>query len=157
MFTFQIRIFAPASCAAPQEYRCPPRGFHLVCTCCLQPMPDRRAELSSPQLVQQCEWRPNPFDAGVSKVEVVLPRYLSVICFLIEAVCFVSAPFQTQRCLWAHFYYSCVERLLCKHHYTPEVRDALCSGRCAVPAVLLSYVLGLPEDWLPRLPGAIQR
>ncbi|CAG09691.1 unnamed protein product, partial [Tetraodon nigroviridis] len=43
-----------ASCAAPQEYRCPPRGFHVFCTCCLQPMPDRRAELGSQQVAQQC-------------------------------------------------------------------------------------------------------
>lgn len=41
--------------AAPQEYRCPPQGCHLICTCCLQPMPDRRAELN-PQQAQQCEW-----------------------------------------------------------------------------------------------------
>lgn len=60
ILTFGIRIFAAASCAAPQEYRCPPRGFHLVCSCCLQPMPDRRAELGSQQVPQQCEWRPNP-------------------------------------------------------------------------------------------------
>lgn len=60
VLTFWIRVFAPASCAAPQEYRCPPRGFHLVCTCCLQPMPDRRAELSSQQVAQQCEWWLNP-------------------------------------------------------------------------------------------------
>uniref|UniRef100_H3DH70 E3 ubiquitin-protein ligase CHFR n=1 Tax=Tetraodon nigroviridis TaxID=99883 RepID=H3DH70_TETNG len=39
---------------APQEYRCPPRGFHVFCTCCLQPMPDRRAELGSQQVAQQC-------------------------------------------------------------------------------------------------------
>uniref|UniRef100_A0A674NSG6 Checkpoint with forkhead and ring finger domains, E3 ubiquitin protein ligase n=1 Tax=Takifugu rubripes TaxID=31033 RepID=A0A674NSG6_TAKRU len=40
--------------SAPQEYRCPPRGIHLICTCCLQPMPDRRAELGSQQVAQQC-------------------------------------------------------------------------------------------------------
>lgn len=56
VLTLQIRIFAPALCAAPQDYRCPPRGLHLICTCCLQPMPDRRAELSSQQVAQQCEW-----------------------------------------------------------------------------------------------------
>ena len=38
-------------------------------------------------------------------------------------------------------------------HYTPDV---LCVGRCAVPATLLSHVLGLPEDWLSRLSGTIQ-
>lgn len=32
----------------------------------------------------------------------------------------------------------------------------LCVDRCAVPATLLSYVLGLPKDWLSRLPGSIQ-
>lgn len=95
-----------------------------------------------------------PVDADV-KVEVVLLQYLSVIWFLIEAICFASASFQIQRCRRMQFYYSCVGRLLSKHHYTPEVQDVLCSGRCAVPAVLLSYVLGLPEDWLSRLPGSI--
>ncbi|TNM90046.1 E3 ubiquitin-protein ligase CHFR isoform X1 [Takifugu flavidus] len=40
--------------SAPQEYRCPPRGIHLICTCCLQPMPDRRAEPGSQQVAQQC-------------------------------------------------------------------------------------------------------
>ncbi|MEQ2188354.1 hypothetical protein GOODEAATRI_014096 [Goodea atripinnis] len=42
---------------APQEYCCPPQGCHLICTCCLQPMPDRRAELNNQQQViaQQCE------------------------------------------------------------------------------------------------------
>lgn len=38
----------------------------------------------------------------------------------------------------------------------PHVHDVLCVGRCAVPATLLSYVLGLPEDWLSRLSGTIQ-
>ncbi|XP_072770330.1 E3 ubiquitin-protein ligase CHFR-like [Nerophis lumbriciformis] len=37
-----------------QEYRCPPQGCHLICTCCLQPMPDRRAELVSQQQCMQC-------------------------------------------------------------------------------------------------------
>lgn len=36
------------------------------------------------------------------------------------------------------------------------MHDVLCVGRCAVPATLLSYVLGLSEDWLSRLPGSIQ-
>lgn len=44
------------SAGAPQEYCCPPQGCHLICTCCLQPMPDRRAELNNQQQViaQQC-------------------------------------------------------------------------------------------------------
>lgn len=49
-------ISAPILSAAPQEYRCPPQGFHLICTCCFQPMPDRRAELNNQQVAaQQCE------------------------------------------------------------------------------------------------------
>ncbi|XP_017306906.1 E3 ubiquitin-protein ligase CHFR [Ictalurus punctatus] len=32
------------TCAETQEFTCPPHGSHLICTCCLQPMPDRRAE-----------------------------------------------------------------------------------------------------------------
>ncbi|KAA8592975.1 hypothetical protein FQN60_018430 [Etheostoma spectabile] len=63
--------------SAPQEYRCLPQGFHLMCHCCLQPMPDRRAEPNSEQVIAQ-------------------------------------------------------------------------------QSTLLSYVLGLPEDWLSRLSGSIQ-
>ncbi|XP_070821276.1 E3 ubiquitin-protein ligase CHFR [Chaetodon trifascialis] len=48
--------------SAPQEYRCPPQGCHLICTCCLQPMPDRRAELNSQQVIaQQCVLCQRPF------------------------------------------------------------------------------------------------
>lgn len=43
--------------AAPQEFRCAPQGSHLICTCCLQPMPDRRFEYLPPQMSpQHCEW-----------------------------------------------------------------------------------------------------
>ncbi|XP_022048509.1 E3 ubiquitin-protein ligase CHFR [Acanthochromis polyacanthus] len=48
--------------SAPQEYRCSPQGFHLICTCCLQPMPDRRAELNNQQVIaQQCVLCQRPF------------------------------------------------------------------------------------------------
>ncbi|XP_040898165.1 E3 ubiquitin-protein ligase CHFR [Toxotes jaculatrix] len=48
--------------SAPQEYRCPPQGCHLICTCCLQPMPDRRTELNSQQVTsQQCVLCQRPF------------------------------------------------------------------------------------------------
>ncbi|KAK2902450.1 E3 ubiquitin-protein ligase CHFR isoform X1 [Channa argus] len=48
--------------SAPQEYRCPPQGFHLFCTCCFQPMPDRRADLNSQQVAaQQCMLCQRPF------------------------------------------------------------------------------------------------
>uniref|UniRef100_A0A3B3DUP3 E3 ubiquitin-protein ligase CHFR n=1 Tax=Oryzias melastigma TaxID=30732 RepID=A0A3B3DUP3_ORYME len=33
--------------SASQMYCCPPQGHHVICTCCLQPMPDRQAELTS--------------------------------------------------------------------------------------------------------------
>uniref|UniRef100_A0AAX7UMS2 E3 ubiquitin-protein ligase CHFR n=1 Tax=Astatotilapia calliptera TaxID=8154 RepID=A0AAX7UMS2_ASTCA len=47
---------------SPQEYRCPPQGCHLICTCCLQPMPDRRAELGNQQVIaQQCVLCQRPF------------------------------------------------------------------------------------------------
>uniref|UniRef100_A0A667Z5U2 E3 ubiquitin-protein ligase CHFR n=1 Tax=Myripristis murdjan TaxID=586833 RepID=A0A667Z5U2_9TELE len=47
---------------APQEYHCPPQGCHVICTCCLQPMPDRRAELNSQQVAaQQCVLCQRPF------------------------------------------------------------------------------------------------
>ncbi|XP_036000494.1 E3 ubiquitin-protein ligase CHFR [Fundulus heteroclitus] len=48
---------------APQEYSCPPQGCHLICTCCLQPMPDRRAELNNQQqaVAQQCMLCQRPF------------------------------------------------------------------------------------------------
>uniref|UniRef100_A0A672S5M9 E3 ubiquitin-protein ligase CHFR n=1 Tax=Sinocyclocheilus grahami TaxID=75366 RepID=A0A672S5M9_SINGR len=38
---------------APQEFRCPPQGSHLICSCCLQPMPDRRFEHLPPQMSPQ--------------------------------------------------------------------------------------------------------
>ncbi|KAL4636066.1 E3 ubiquitin-protein ligase CHFR [Arapaima gigas] len=40
---------------ALQEYTCPPQSSHVICTCCLQPMPDRRSELANhPFSAQQC-------------------------------------------------------------------------------------------------------
>lgn len=48
--------------SAAQEYCCPPQGFHLICTCCLQPMPDRQTELNSQQTIaQQCLLCQRPF------------------------------------------------------------------------------------------------
>ncbi|XP_054466538.1 E3 ubiquitin-protein ligase CHFR [Anoplopoma fimbria] len=48
--------------AASQEYRCPPQGCHLICTCCLQPMPDRWAEPNSEQVIaQRCVLCQRPF------------------------------------------------------------------------------------------------
>nr|XP_060641672.1 E3 ubiquitin-protein ligase CHFR [Anolis sagrei ordinatus]XP_060641673.1 E3 ubiquitin-protein ligase CHFR [Anolis sagrei ordinatus] len=42
--------------AAVQEYVCPSQGSHVICTCCFQPMPDRRAEreLNPHVAPQQC-------------------------------------------------------------------------------------------------------
>ncbi|XP_068617117.1 E3 ubiquitin-protein ligase CHFR [Brachionichthys hirsutus] len=41
--------------SVPPEFCCPPQGPHLVCRCCLQSMPDRRAEPNSQQVTaQQC-------------------------------------------------------------------------------------------------------
>lgn len=52
----------PSAPQDPKEYRCPPQGLHLMCTCCLQPMPDRQMELSSQQGVsQQCSLCQRPF------------------------------------------------------------------------------------------------
>ncbi|XP_065106890.1 E3 ubiquitin-protein ligase CHFR [Paramisgurnus dabryanus] len=46
----------------PQEFRCPPQGNHLICTCCLQPMPDRRSEHLPPQISpQHCMVCQKPF------------------------------------------------------------------------------------------------
>uniref|UniRef100_UPI0037E8D7FB E3 ubiquitin-protein ligase CHFR n=1 Tax=Semicossyphus pulcher TaxID=241346 RepID=UPI0037E8D7FB len=48
--------------SAPQEYRCPPQGLHITCTCCFQPMPDRWAELNSQQgVAQRCGICQRPF------------------------------------------------------------------------------------------------
>ncbi|KAL2092214.1 hypothetical protein ACEWY4_012012 [Coilia grayii] len=45
-----------------QEFRCPPQGSHIICTCCLQPMPDRRGELTGQQVSsQQCMVCQRPF------------------------------------------------------------------------------------------------
>uniref|UniRef100_A0A3P8XSM5 E3 ubiquitin-protein ligase CHFR n=1 Tax=Esox lucius TaxID=8010 RepID=A0A3P8XSM5_ESOLU len=50
------------SSSSPQEYTCPPQGSHVICTCCLQPMPDRRAELIGQQVsAQQCVACQRPF------------------------------------------------------------------------------------------------
>uniref|UniRef100_A0A672LGS4 E3 ubiquitin-protein ligase CHFR n=1 Tax=Sinocyclocheilus grahami TaxID=75366 RepID=A0A672LGS4_SINGR len=38
---------------AAQAFRCPPQGSHLICSCCLQPMPDRRFEHLPPQVSPQ--------------------------------------------------------------------------------------------------------
>ncbi|XP_068166608.1 E3 ubiquitin-protein ligase CHFR isoform X2 [Antennarius striatus] len=48
--------------SVPQEFCCPPQGPHLICTCCLQSMPDRRADPNSQQVIaQQCELCQRPF------------------------------------------------------------------------------------------------
>ncbi|XP_075688818.1 E3 ubiquitin-protein ligase CHFR [Rhinoderma darwinii] len=49
--------------AAPQEYVCPSQGSHVICTCCFQPMPDRRSEREQNHLVapQQCTICLQPF------------------------------------------------------------------------------------------------
>nr|XP_020445995.1 E3 ubiquitin-protein ligase CHFR isoform X2 [Monopterus albus] len=50
------------SAVSAQEYHCPPRGNHLICLCCMQPMPDRRAEQNSQQVAaQQCVLCERPF------------------------------------------------------------------------------------------------
>ncbi|XP_076003628.1 E3 ubiquitin-protein ligase CHFR [Genypterus blacodes] len=55
-------INPPGAPTDPQVYRCPPQGCHLICTCCLQPMPDRRAEPSGQQdAAQQCVLCQRPF------------------------------------------------------------------------------------------------
>nr|XP_056715839.1 E3 ubiquitin-protein ligase CHFR [Euleptes europaea] len=48
---------------AVQEYICPSQGSHVICTCCFQPMPDRRAEREqSPHIApQQCTICLQPF------------------------------------------------------------------------------------------------
>ncbi|XP_071428026.1 E3 ubiquitin-protein ligase CHFR isoform X2 [Pithys albifrons albifrons] len=49
--------------AAAQEYVCPAQGSHVICTCCFQPMPDRRAEREqNPHVApQQCTVCLQPF------------------------------------------------------------------------------------------------
>lgn len=48
---------------AVQEYVCPSQGSHVICTCCFQPMPDRRAEREqNPHVApQQCTICLQPF------------------------------------------------------------------------------------------------
>ncbi|PKU42661.1 e3 ubiquitin-protein ligase chfr [Limosa lapponica baueri] len=48
---------------AVQEYVCPAQGSHVICTCCFQPMPDRRAEREqNPHVApQQCTVCLQPF------------------------------------------------------------------------------------------------
>ncbi|KAJ6656524.1 hypothetical protein lerEdw1_003649 [Lerista edwardsae] len=49
--------------ASVQEYVCPSQGNHVICTCCFQPMPDRRAEREqNPHIApQQCTICLQPF------------------------------------------------------------------------------------------------
>lgn len=49
--------------AASQDYVCPLQGSHAICTCCFQPMPDRRAEREQDPRVapQQCSVCLQPF------------------------------------------------------------------------------------------------
>ncbi|KAM4810384.1 E3 ubiquitin-protein ligase CHFR [Rhinophrynus dorsalis] len=49
--------------AAAQEYVCPSQGSHVICNCCFQPMPDRRAEREQNSHVapQQCTVCLQPF------------------------------------------------------------------------------------------------
>uniref|UniRef100_A0A8D0HDW4 E3 ubiquitin-protein ligase CHFR n=1 Tax=Sphenodon punctatus TaxID=8508 RepID=A0A8D0HDW4_SPHPU len=49
--------------AAVQEYVCPSQGSHVICTCCFQPMPDRRVEREqNPHISpQQCTVCLQPF------------------------------------------------------------------------------------------------
>ncbi|KAG7489352.1 E3 ubiquitin-protein ligase CHFR [Solea senegalensis] len=48
--------------SAPQEFCCPPQGCHVLCTCCLSPMPDRHTEQNSQQVPpQQCMLCQLPF------------------------------------------------------------------------------------------------
>ncbi|XP_020138692.2 E3 ubiquitin-protein ligase CHFR isoform X2 [Microcebus murinus] len=51
------------SLATGQEYVCPLQGSHAMCTCCFQPMPDRRAEREQDPRVapQQCAVCLQPF------------------------------------------------------------------------------------------------
>ncbi|XP_030647577.1 E3 ubiquitin-protein ligase CHFR [Chanos chanos] len=39
--------------AQTQAFKCLPQGSHIICTCCLQPMPDRRAEVTGQQISSQ--------------------------------------------------------------------------------------------------------
>uniref|UniRef100_A0A3Q3K5P1 RING-type domain-containing protein n=1 Tax=Monopterus albus TaxID=43700 RepID=A0A3Q3K5P1_MONAL len=55
-------LFFCSLAVSAQEYHCPPRGNHLICLCCMQPMPDRRAEQNSQQVAaQQCVLCERPF------------------------------------------------------------------------------------------------
>ncbi|XP_063081480.1 E3 ubiquitin-protein ligase CHFR isoform X14 [Cavia porcellus] len=52
-----------ASFTSAQDYVCPVQGSHAICTCCFQPMPDRRAEREQDPRVppQQCAACLQPF------------------------------------------------------------------------------------------------
>uniref|UniRef100_A0A8C9PE73 E3 ubiquitin-protein ligase CHFR n=1 Tax=Spermophilus dauricus TaxID=99837 RepID=A0A8C9PE73_SPEDA len=57
------RHLAPRLSLAAQDYVCPLQGSHAICTCCFQPMPDRRAEREQDPRVapQQCSVCLQPF------------------------------------------------------------------------------------------------
>ncbi|KAF6277725.1 checkpoint with forkhead and ring finger domains [Rhinolophus ferrumequinum] len=54
---------APAGVTAAQDYVCSLQGSHVTCTCCFQPMPDRRAEREQDPCIapQQCAVCLQPF------------------------------------------------------------------------------------------------
>ncbi|KAJ8380199.1 hypothetical protein SKAU_G00009770 [Synaphobranchus kaupii] len=60
--TWEVPSTSSNAPAALQEYTCSPQGGHVICTCCLQPMPDRRGELIGQQFsAQQCTVCQRPF------------------------------------------------------------------------------------------------
>ncbi|EOB02347.1 E3 ubiquitin-protein ligase CHFR, partial [Anas platyrhynchos] len=63
VYTFVPFSFSFSIHLAVQEYVCPAQGSHVICACCFQPMPDRRAEREqNPHVApQQCTVCLQPF------------------------------------------------------------------------------------------------
>lgn len=121
--------FTSVSSAAPQEYHCSPQGFHLICTCCLQPMPDRLAEQNNQLIVsQQCEFSKHPL---VQMCNICAETTLSfntdcVKCFLTKSWLIVRSYLKVKVFTWCvvltgtlcqrpfcHMYWGC-QRIGCQ-------------------------------------------
>eukprot|EP00073_Rattus_norvegicus_P051408 XP_017453792.1 PREDICTED: E3 ubiquitin-protein ligase CHFR isoform X3 [Rattus norvegicus] len=73
---------ASLTTAAP-GYTCPLQGSHAICTCCFQPMPDRRAEHEQDSRIapQQCEYVSLPGVPPAQEDILVYPPWLGFLFF----------------------------------------------------------------------------
>ncbi|KAG8515046.1 LOW QUALITY PROTEIN: E3 ubiquitin-protein ligase CHFR, partial [Galemys pyrenaicus] len=99
---------------AAQDYVCALQGSHAICTCCFQPMPDRRAEREQdPRIApQQCEWGcvslSLPFPSGsflLSGRYVPMPTWLAEVTAMPDHVSMPAGTICLQP--FCHLYWGC--------------------------------------------------